>query len=214
MAIYRIKNWGKFQHFKDRRPPWVKLYRDILDDPDWHTLDPSASKVLVMLWLLASEDETQTGTLPDMRKLCFRLRISESILNQSLNKLSHWVEQVDIDTISPRYRSDAPETETETETETESIPRKRGDIYPEDFEAFWIAYPTEGKSSKAATYKAWKTQKINGHAPAVMKGLEAWKSSQRWKDKFIVGAAKFLSERRWESAPEQELESDWRKDVL
>ena len=36
---YRIKGWVKFQHFKDRRPPWIKLYRDILEDPDWHDLD-------------------------------------------------------------------------------------------------------------------------------------------------------------------------------
>ena len=28
----RIKNWNRFQHFKDRKPPWIKLYRDILDD--------------------------------------------------------------------------------------------------------------------------------------------------------------------------------------
>jgi hypothetical protein len=28
----RIKNWAQFQHFKDRKPPWVKLYRDLLDD--------------------------------------------------------------------------------------------------------------------------------------------------------------------------------------
>jgi hypothetical protein len=31
---YRVKDWTKFQHFKDRRPPWIKLYRDILDNRD------------------------------------------------------------------------------------------------------------------------------------------------------------------------------------
>ncbi len=30
---YRIKNWDKFQHFKNRRPPWIKLHREILDQP-------------------------------------------------------------------------------------------------------------------------------------------------------------------------------------
>lgn len=47
----RIKNWSKFQHFKDRKPPWVKLYRDILDDIEWHELDPLAVKVLVRSYL-------------------------------------------------------------------------------------------------------------------------------------------------------------------
>ena len=117
---YRIKGWVKFQHFKDRRPPWIKLYRDILEDPDWHDLDGDTAKILVALWLLASEDEEQEGKLPDARRLAFRLRIPESKVNQALTKLSHWLERDDIDVISSGYQSDAPETETETESERET----------------------------------------------------------------------------------------------
>ena len=112
----QIKNWKKFQHFKDRKPPWVKLYRDVLDDLEWYELDPLASKVLVMCWLIASEDD---GKLPPAKTLAFRLRMSEKQTNDCLNKLSHWLEQDDISVISERYQSDSLETETETETETE-----------------------------------------------------------------------------------------------
>src|ERR1019366_3474678 len=63
----KIKNWHKFQHFKDRRPPWIKLYRDLLDDPDWHELNGDCVKLLVNLWMLASEDKTHQGILPDFR---------------------------------------------------------------------------------------------------------------------------------------------------
>ena len=115
----RIRNWSKHQHFKDRTPPWIKLYRDILDDPDWHALSGDDAKLLVGLWLVASEDETRTGTLPACRRLAFRLRISEAQLNQGLNRLSHWLERDDIAVISACHHGDAPETETETETETE-----------------------------------------------------------------------------------------------
>lgn len=108
----RIKNWAKFQHFKDRRPPWIKLYRDLLDDIDWHELDDKSAKVLVMLWLIASEDD---GVLPDMKKLAFRLRMKEADVSACCSKLSHWLEQDDINTISGGYQADAPETETETE---------------------------------------------------------------------------------------------------
>lgn len=120
---YRIKGWVKFQHFKDRRPPWIKLYRDILEDPDWHDLDGDTAKILVALWLLASEDEDQEGKLPDSRRLAFRLRVSETKVNQALAKLSHWLEQDDIDVISTGYQVDAPETETETETKRETETR-------------------------------------------------------------------------------------------
>lgn len=124
----RIKDWAKFQHFKDRRPPWIKLYRDILDDLEWHELDAQAAKVLVMLWLIASESD---GELPDIKKLAFRLRMTESKVLEVVSKLSHWLEQDDIAAISPRYQSDLPERETEGETETEKKPtRKRADPLP------------------------------------------------------------------------------------
>jgi len=117
----RIKNWEKFQHFKDRRPPWIKLYRDILDDFDWFNLDPAASKTLIMLWLIASEDNNKSGELPDIKTICFRLRIEENKLIQQLKLLDHWIDTNDINVISERYQNDIPETETETETETDII---------------------------------------------------------------------------------------------
>jgi len=110
----KIKNWAKFQHFKDRRPPWVKLYRDILDDLEWHELDPLAAKVLVMLWLIASEDE---GRIPDTKTLAFRLRLPEVKTKEIIIKLSHWLCQDDISVISEKYQFDSTETETETEKE-------------------------------------------------------------------------------------------------
>ena len=114
----KIKNWNKFQHFKDRKPPWVKLYRDVLDDMEWYELDPLASKVLVMCWLIASEDD---GCLPNSKTLAFRLRMTEKQTIDCLNKLSHWLEQDDINVISEQYQHDSLETETETEKETDYI---------------------------------------------------------------------------------------------
>jgi len=111
----KIKNWSKFQHFKDRKPPWVKLYRDVLDDMEWYELDPLASKVLVMCWLIASEDD---GCLPNSKTLAFRLRMTEKQTIDCLNKLSHWLEQDDINAISEQYQTDSLEKETETKKET------------------------------------------------------------------------------------------------
>jgi hypothetical protein len=124
-----IKNWSKFQHFKDRKPPWIKLYRDILDDLEWHELDPRASKVLVMCWLIASEDE---GTLPDLKTLAFRLRMSEKDTKDCIIKLSHWLEQDDINPISERYQHDLLETETETEKDKEKRQKATVVACPDD----------------------------------------------------------------------------------
>jgi hypothetical protein len=143
----QIRNWKKFQHFKDRKPPWVKLYRDILDDLDWHELDATASKVLIMCWLIASEDD---GRLPPVKTLAFRLRMSEKQTNDCLNKLSHWLEQDDISVISDRYQSDSLETETETETETKKEKKATSVAMPDGIsQSVWEDYKTLRKAKKA-----------------------------------------------------------------
>jgi hypothetical protein len=35
MKLLSVKNWEKFQHYKDRDPPWIKLYRDTLTTEAW-----------------------------------------------------------------------------------------------------------------------------------------------------------------------------------
>jgi hypothetical protein len=54
-----VKNFESFQHYKDRAPPWIKLYNELLDDYDFGQL-PDASKMhLVAIWLLASRSENK-----------------------------------------------------------------------------------------------------------------------------------------------------------
>jgi len=122
-----VKNYNKFQHFKDRRPPWIKLYRDLLDDLEWHDLEPGAAKALVMIWLIASENE---GKLPEPKKLAFRLRLSDTEMLHLLRRLSHWLVQDDNGPISTCHQVDIPEKEVETEyraeTETESEQSRGG----------------------------------------------------------------------------------------
>ena len=179
----KIKNWAKFQHFKDRRPPWVKLYRDILDDIEWFELDPKLAKTLVMLWLIASEDDG--GRLPDVKVLAFRLRQTEKEINSAFIGLSHWLEQSEIVSISPRYQNDSLETETETEIEIEieiekekkhratRLPAtwepsesmiehcklKRPDLnwrdVAEAFRDYWVSAPKGTKLDWEATWRTW-----------------------------------------------------------
>ena len=105
---YKIRNWENYQHFKNgsRNPPWIKLYKDLLNNPEWHELDGDSCKVLIMLWMVASEDH---GRLPDLKKVAFRLRMDESKLNKVISKLSGWVLPNDIKTISSRYQDDIAE---------------------------------------------------------------------------------------------------------
>jgi hypothetical protein len=116
----KIKNYNKFQHFKDRRPPWIKLHRELLDQRDISLISDRSFRVLIGLWLLASEDETMEGCLPEIPEIAFRLRMPESDILKSFQELKHFVVDIDIKMISERYQFDVPETETETEREAET----------------------------------------------------------------------------------------------
>jgi hypothetical protein len=53
----RVRNLDKYQHYRDRRPPWVKLHQDLLEDYDFAAL-PDASKAHALaLILLASRTD-------------------------------------------------------------------------------------------------------------------------------------------------------------
>jgi hypothetical protein len=59
MRTFSVKNFERFQHYKDRSPPWIKLYNELLDDYEFGVL-PDASKFhLVAIWLLASRSENK-----------------------------------------------------------------------------------------------------------------------------------------------------------
>src|SRR5262245_40720140 len=55
MGSLRVKNWGRYQHYKQRNPPWIKLHRSLLLDPGFHKLDDKEKAFLVLSWVLASQ---------------------------------------------------------------------------------------------------------------------------------------------------------------
>jgi len=178
--MIKIKNWEEFQHFKDRTPPWIKLYRYLLDDPEWHELSGDDAKTLVMLWLIASEDKAMDGNLPNIKTLAFRLRTTETKLNQTLNKLNNWLIHDDINMISNGYQADAPEE------------RQRRDRVDSEFELFYQSYPK--KKNKGDAEKAWKKHKPDINL--IMDAIAWQKTSQQWlKDngQFIPYPASYLN---------------------
>jgi len=139
----RIKNWDRFQHFKDRKPIWIKLYRDLLDDLNWHELDGKSAKALVMIWLIASED---LGKLPETKTLAFRLRMSEKETKEVVTKLTQWLEQDDINTISDGYQDDMPEKRRE---ETDKEKEKETDTPTGVSQQVWDSFVKQRKTKKA-----------------------------------------------------------------
>jgi hypothetical protein len=59
MITFRVKNFEKFQHYKDRSPPWIKLYNELLDDYDFGRLDDASKAHMILIWLLASRSDNK-----------------------------------------------------------------------------------------------------------------------------------------------------------
>ena len=49
-----VKDWRTHQHYGKRRPPWIKLYTRLLDDPSFLALAENVQAQLVKVWILAA----------------------------------------------------------------------------------------------------------------------------------------------------------------
>ena len=67
MARVKIANWETWQTYRADRgqPPWIKLHRKVLRNPDWISLTDAQRGQLVTLWMLAADNngviETPSG---------------------------------------------------------------------------------------------------------------------------------------------------------
>ena len=199
MITYKIKDWATFQHFKDRKPPWIKLYRTLLDDLDWHNLDPKSAKILVMLWLIASESD---GTLPCVKTLAFRLRMTEKVVSDALSSLSHYLIQDDISVISEGYQSDSLEREGETkeEGETKGAPPKKKMTDKQKAERIYEEYPK--KVGKGKAIASIVTALKNGADPNIVinaviaydRATKSWPAEDR---QYIPNPSTWFNQERW-----------------
>ncbi len=120
---YTVKNWAKFQHYTGRRPPWIKLYRDLLDNYEFMSLSLASKALAPLCWLLASESDD--GSFDgEIDRLAFRLRVDSKALAECLNELIEkgFIEGASVVLAECRQLA-TPETERETETETEGKKR-------------------------------------------------------------------------------------------
>lgn len=62
MNYFKVTNWERFQHYKDRNPPWIKLHYELMSSMDWVTLADASRVLAVACMLIASRND---GCVPD-----------------------------------------------------------------------------------------------------------------------------------------------------
>jgi len=85
--VIALRGWERFQHYKDRDPPWVKFYRDLLTSESW-VLGTDESRLLqVASILLAARYGNKIPARFDLIKKVASLDLSERQFNDALSHL-------------------------------------------------------------------------------------------------------------------------------
>lgn len=198
-----VKNWEKFQHYKDRNPPWIKLHYEIMTSSDWVMLADASKLLAVVCMMIASRNNGQIPANPEYIKRVAYLDKAPNLTpliecGFLINPLA------DASTMQADARPETYRTETDTERKKERVMpvRKSERGLSLHFLGFWKRYPATGGSRKK-THERW--QKINGdeHAEEIMRGLEGYLQNHR----ILTEAKKFapehpypqkwLGEQRW-----------------
>lgn len=115
----RVANWSTWQSYRSDRgqPPWIKVHRRVLRNPEWVALSDSQRGQLVSMWILAADKD---GELPDdpkvIQKLCYLDSEPDLQVFVAHGFLEKW-RQGDVTTTPEGRQRDRPEAEAESETE-------------------------------------------------------------------------------------------------
>lgn len=65
---FAVKNLEKFQHYRDRNPPWIKLHKTVFTDYEFSCLQDASKLHLILIWLLASQLDNKIPYDPEWLK--------------------------------------------------------------------------------------------------------------------------------------------------
>ncbi len=207
---FHVKNFEQFQHYKDRTPPWIKLYNSLLDDYAFACLQDASKLHLIAIWLLASRSENK---LPyDPKWIAKRINATDKVdldglldsgfivLNQELQSLAQDASAA----LAKRLPREREEGETETETEKNSravVDRTRAEM---DFQDFWAIFPKRaGGNPKNDALAAFRKAVKAGTDPAdIIAGAELYArycaAVGNLGTQYVKSAVAWLNKRMWE----------------
>lgn len=192
---FRIKNWSKFQHYKERNPPWIKLHIEIFGSEDWVMLDDASRLLAIVCMVIAAKNDGYVPDNPD-----YIMRISYLKRRPNLKPLIECGflqnEQADASESKQEIALARPEKEAEAEAEAEkesSSPRALRAEFEEDF---WQACPK--KVGKDAAYRAYAKARKTCDAEPLLTGMCRYAASRIGQDvQFTAHPASWLNAGRW-----------------
>lgn len=214
MRYLKIRNWDKWQTYrKDRgRPPWIKVHRRLMQDPNWVELTDAQRGQLVVMWMLAADRD---GVIPASPATLRKLGGMDSDPDISVFVRSGFIEPIEskeinsddqvVVTLTPSWRHvDPPDTDADADAESPPTPprgmvtnlahRKALDA---NFEEFWKVYPRrEAKGGARRAYLA--ALKRGATHEQIMAGARRYAAKRAGQDKqYTAMAQTWLNQDRW-----------------
>lgn len=115
MSSLRVKNWDRYQHYKDRCPPWIKLATDTFQNYEFSRLSDASKLLALCIWTLASR--SKAGEVPnDFEYLKAQGCLGPMVKPEHLKELvlQGFLES-DSEALATREQSACSEAERETE---------------------------------------------------------------------------------------------------
>jgi len=127
MEYLKIKNWIKYQHYKDRNPPWIKLYHSILDDYEYACLQDDSKLLLISLFMLAGRTDNHIPN--DPKWIQSKAMLTKKIDIQPLINTGF----ISIDGNDSKMIADCKQNDTQRRDRDreETEKKKNGMVYPE-----------------------------------------------------------------------------------
>ncbi len=136
MRFLKVRDLEKLQHYKDRRPPWIKLYQNILEDYNYTRLQDASKSHLFAIQLLASRTD---NLIPYDLEWITRTIHATSPIDIAELVTAGFIDVCDAasNVLADCKQSAMPEREIEVEKETTSRARKKPRL--EVVRASWLA---------------------------------------------------------------------------
>ena len=145
-ATVRIHNWDKWQSYRRDRgqPPWIKVHRLLMRDPNWIALSDAQRGQLVAIWLLAADHDGVIPASPALvQKICYMDSEPDFQVLVSLGFI-----EPDANLTPSRRQRDS--TETEAEEIREETEKNTLRVVAVELDELWAIHG-RGTKHKAAT---------------------------------------------------------------
>jgi hypothetical protein len=179
----RVRNWERWQHYRDRNPPWIKFHYEALSSRWWISLDGNHRALALTCLLIASR---HGGHVPN--DIDYVRQVGHIKSKSTFKPL-----------LQCRFLIPESGSEVEKETETEAqnhASAPQASATSAGFNAFWSAYPKRVGKKEAS--RAWDRAKDRPPIADILAAILRAEQSKQWRDGFIPNPATWLNQGRWD----------------